>query len=150
MVTRVTMRKLVGACVVGATVVLSVAAIAQADGATKANLLKNASGSCSTGATSGTPTGGFAIIHSDGAGNVIAEVSLKGAEANHTYTLDLVQTPSGESCFGSEATLTTNGNGNGNVNISEPLLPGTTGAFVLVQASGPDGFIASTPTVAVG
>ena len=129
---------------------LSVVGLAQAGGATKVDLLKNSFGNCSTGANGGTPTGGFAIIHSNGAGDVIAEVSLKGALPNHTYTLNLVQTPSGESCFGAEATLTTNGNGNGNVNISEPLLPGTTGAFVLVQPSGPDGFIASTPTVAVG
>ena len=147
---RFTIRRFLAICTVGALGALSAAAIAQANGATKVNLLKDAFGNCGTGANGGTPTDGFAIIHSDGAGNVIAEVSLKGAQPNHTYTLDLVQTPSGESCFGSEATLTTNIDGNGNVNISEPLLPGTTGAFVLVQPSGPDGFISSTPTVPVG
>ena len=137
-------------CALAATLSFSGGGLAQASGATKADLLMNAFGFCNTGANGGTPTGGFAIIHSTGDGTLIAELSLKNADPNHTYNVSLVQTPSGENCFASEFQVTTNGNGNGNVNMQEPLLPGTTGAFVLVQPSSPAGFIASTPTVPVG
>jgi len=130
--------------------VLGLSAPANAAGATKVDLLKDAFGSCSTGAAGGQPTGGFAIIHANGNDTLMAEVSLKGATPDHTYTLALVQTPSGSDCFAAEATLTTNAAGNGNVNVQEPLRAGTTGAFVLVAPSDGLGFIASSPLVAVG
>lgn len=129
--------------------------VASGTGASAANdnkspLLANASGNCTTGATAGTPTGGFAIIHATGSGNLVAQVSVKDLAPNHEYTLALVQTPSGSDCLASEATLTTNGNGNGNAHISEVLRAGTTGAFILVQPSDANGFVASSPTTAVG
>jgi hypothetical protein len=129
---------------------LSGSASAQGAGAQKVELLKESFGNCTIGTAGGNPTGGFAIIHSTGDGTLIAELSLKNAEPNQTYGVGLVQTPSGAHCTESEFQLTTNGNGNGNVNMQDPLLPGTTGAFVLVLPSGPFGFISSTPTVAVG
>jgi hypothetical protein len=137
-------------CVLAAIMALSSGALAGANGATKVDLLANSSGVCEVGALGGTPTRGFAIIHSTSAGEVIAVLSLKNATPNHTYDVSLVQTPSGENCIASEFQVTTNRNGNGNVNMQEPLLPGTTGAFVLVQPSTQEGFIASTPTVPVG
>lgn len=130
--------------------ILGFSAPASAAGATKVDLLKDAFGSCASGAAGGKPTGGFAIIHTTGNDTLMAEVSLKGATPDHTYVLSLVQTPSGENCFANEATITTNEDGNGNVNVQEPLLAGTTGAFVLVQPSDSLGFIASSPLVAVG
>jgi hypothetical protein len=129
---------------------VALAGPASAAGATKVPLLKEAFGSCSTGAAGGAPTGGFAIIHSTGSNALTAEVSLKGATPNTTYTLALVQTPSGTDCFDPEATITTNGVGNGNVHIQEPLRAGTTGAFILIQPDSTLGFIASSPLVAVG
>jgi hypothetical protein len=57
---------------------VGVAAPAGAAAATKVNLLKAAFGSCSSGAAGGTPTDGFAIIHANASGTLIAELSLKG------------------------------------------------------------------------
>jgi len=146
---KMSLGRVVTACAVASILSLSANTGARANGATKVKLLADADGSCFTGATSGIPTGGFAIIHTNGNGTLIAEVSLKGATPNHTYTLDLVQTPSGTGCVAGAFQLTTNGNGNGNVNIQEPVLPGTTGAFVLINPSDQLGSIASNPTVTV-
>ena len=122
------MRKLALLLILAAAV-LSTAAVAVA-GATKETLLKEAFGLCTIGATGGTPTPGFAIINA-GDGQVLAEVAVKKGPANARWVINLVQTPSGESCFGTEAILETNGQGTGNVHLAEPLLAGTTGAFVV-------------------
>ena len=129
-----------------ALVVGAPAAMASA-GAAKQVILDHAGGNCSTGATSGTPTNSFAVINAHG-GNVSVEVSLKGLSPNTTYDVDLVQTPSGESCLQSpgETSLTTNGKGNGNAHWSEPILPGTTGAFVMVIAPGFSDILSTTGT----
>jgi len=84
--------------------------------------------------TSG-PTFGFAMIKEKTAQNTITtEVSLKHVAPNSTYTVRLIQTPSGADCRTFEAvTVTTNSQGNGNAHWTEPKLPGTTGAFVIVN-----------------
>ena len=127
--------------------VLALASPAGASGATKQTLLDHSGGNCSTGATSGTPTTSFAIINTAG-GNVSLEVSVKGLSPNTTYDVDLIQTPSGESCLQSpgETTLTTNGQGNGNAHLREPILPGTTGAFAMLIAPGFTDILATTGT----
>jgi hypothetical protein len=102
----------------------------------KETLLRNPAGSCNIGATSGTDSDAFAVINANGSGDVAATVSIKDGAPNATYSVSLVQTPSGENCFAAEATLTTNGQGNGTVHLSEPVLPGQTGAFALVQQQG--------------
>ena len=139
-------RLLLAGCTAVALVVGAPAAMASA-GAAKQVILDQAGGSCSTGATSGTPTASFAVINAHG-GNVSAEVSLKGLSPNTTYDVDLIQTPSGESCLQSpgETSLTTNGQGNGNAHWSEPILPGTTGAFAMVIAPGFSDILATTGT----
>lgn len=137
------------AALAAAVLMFGAAGTANADAATKVGLLANAVGGCSTGAAGGVETGGFAIINTTGSGKLIAVLSLKGLTPNHTYNVALVQTPSGTDCFTTEATVTADGAGNGTVNIREDLRAGTTGAFVLVQPSDPNGFIASSPLVAV-
>jgi hypothetical protein len=126
------------------TALVAFAGPAGANGTQKVDLLKQAFGTCSTGAAGGVPEIGFAVIHATGSGKLIAEVAMKNATPNHTYPVSLVQTPSGENCLSAEGTITTNGKGNGNVNIQEPLLPGTTGAFILMSPTDGNGFIATT------
>lgn len=103
---------------------------ASANGAQKLTLLSSPGGFCQTGATSGVTTESFAVINFPSNGTVAAEVAIKDAPANATINVNLIQIPSGESCFGAEATITTNGEGHANVHLSETLLAGTTGAFV--------------------
>jgi hypothetical protein len=133
----------VGVCLL----VSGVGASAAYAGASKKVVFDHTGGICSIGLIVGTPTGSFAVINTH-SGDVSAEVSLKGLEPNTTYQVDLVQTPSGESCLQSpgETTLTTNGQGNGNAHWSESILPGQTGVFVMLIAPG-SGDILATPTV---
>jgi hypothetical protein len=118
-------------------------------GATKVGLQVQAFGDCTTGPIGGERTGGFAIIHANGAGKAVAVLSLKRLTPHHTYDVALVQTPSGTDCFTPDATVRTNNRGNGTVNIHEKLRRGTTGVFLLVQPSDDNGFIHSTPLVTV-
>ena len=115
--------------------------------ASKEVVFDKTEGICTSGLISGTPTDSFAVINTH-AGNVSAEVSLKGLEPNTTYQVDLVQTPSGESCLQApgETSLTTNGRGNGNAHWSESIQAGQTGAFVMVIAPGFSDILAA-PTV---
>jgi hypothetical protein len=124
------------------------ATYADSQGASKQVVFEHTSGNCATGLISGVPTGSFGIINTH-AGNVSVEVSLKGLEPNTTYQLDLVQTPSGESCLQvpGETSFTTNGRGNGNAHLSEPILPGQTGVFVMLISPSD---ILATPTVPLG
>jgi hypothetical protein len=117
-------------------------------GASKELVFTHTRGNCSTGLTAGTPTDSFAVINTHH-GNVSTEVSLKGLEPNTTYQLDLVQTPSGESCLQDpgETSLRTNGQGNGNAHWSEPIRPGQTGVFVMLIT---DLDTLATPTVPLG
>src|SRR5262249_17884002 len=115
--------------------------------ASKEVVFDETEGVCTSGLLSGTPTDSFAVINTH-AGNVRAEVSLKGLAPNATYDVELVQTPSGESCVQApgETSLRTNGRGNGNAHWSESIRPGQTGVFVMVIAPGFSDILA-TPTV---
>lgn len=98
---------------------------------------------CSVGPAQPSGTNSFAIFHQNGAGTVSAEVALKHATPNATYTAMLGEGPLGappvDPCFtySPTAALTTNGQGNGNVHlvISAPGQP----SVVFVELSGPDG-----------
>ena len=115
--------------------------------ASKEVVFDKTEGICTSGLISGTPTDSFAVINTH-AGNVSAEVSLKGLEPNTTYQVDLVQTPSGESCLEApgESSLRTNGRGNGNAHWSESIQSGQTGVFVMLIAPGFSDILAA-PTV---
>jgi len=116
-------------------------AVAASGGAQKMGLLDHPGGFCSQGATGGQPTQSFAVINFPADKSVTAEVVLKGAVPNTTYEVALVQTPNnipsfvgalGHHTCGHGPRVTTNGQGNGGpVVISESLLPGTTGAYVI-------------------
>ena len=114
-------------------------------GASKELVFTHTSGDCRTGITAGRPTDSFAVINTHH-GNVSTEVSLKGLDPNTTYQLDLVQTPSGESCLQEpgETSLRTNGQGNGNAHWSEPIQRGQRGVFVMLLTRRD---ILATPTV---
>jgi hypothetical protein len=108
-------------------------AFAGGSGAEKAPLVHNVFESCMGGLInppSPLPTGfGSVVINATG-DKLIAEVALKNALPDTTYQVALTQTPSGAGCNVYTDTITTNGQGNGNVHITQPLLPGTTDAFV--------------------
>jgi hypothetical protein len=129
------MRKLL--VTIAATVVLLAfgvsSAFAGGAGAEKAPLVHNVFELCTGGLInppSPLPTGfGSAVINAT-ENELIAEVALKNALPNTTYQVALTQTPSGAGCNVYTDSITTNGQGNGNVHIAQPLLPGTTDAFV--------------------
>jgi len=141
-------RLTIAAALTGALALALFGATANAQGAGKVTLLSSPSGSCNIGATAGSDTNAFAVINFNNAGKVGATVSIKDGAANATYSVSLVQIPSGEDCFTAEAELTTNGQGNGTTQLSEDVLPGTTGAFVLVQQTGGFDFRVTKPVSA--
>jgi hypothetical protein len=124
-------RRLLLAITAAILATLTIAAPASAQGATSVTLYNLPSGGCNIGATGGIETDANVIINST-RDKVMATVSIKDGAPNTVYTINLVQIPSGENCFGAEATLTTNAQGNGTVHLSEPILPSSTGAFVTV------------------
>jgi hypothetical protein len=124
------------------------AAAAAGNGATKQQLLANTFGICSQGATSGRPLGNSFVILNKADGNVSAEIHLQGAPAGGEWRIELAQRPL-EGCNPAvEGIITTNSQGNGNAHLSEPILPGNTGAFVrlvpLNAAAAATGIIANT------
>jgi hypothetical protein len=60
------------------------------------------------------------------------KITAKGLRPNTTYQVDVVQTPSGESCATTpgETSFKTNSKGLGKVTYSEPVLAGQTGVFI--------------------
>jgi hypothetical protein len=131
----------------GAVGLLAVGVALADNGATKVNLLADSSGSCGSGATTGTPGYGSAIIKRDGNGTLSAEVHLTNATPNHTYTLEIVQTPSGAGCFVGTTTLTTNNQGIGNAHVTATQDAGTTDAFVMINPSDGLGYITTQDVV---
>ena len=125
-------RLLVGiATVVAAGAVAAPALAASTNAAQKEPMLDNGDGLCSTGATSGIPTNGFAVIKANSDGTISAEVSLKDAVPNATYQIAVDQTPSGFGCgVFTAGTLQTNDQGNGNTHVSVPIAPGSTDASI--------------------
>src|ERR1700737_707024 len=101
-------------------------------GDTKVPFFLNPSGSCSIGATGGTPTRSFAAIEfSDN--RVKAEAHIQHGIPKTTYHVVLVQIPGDGDCSGVQAVLATDDHGEGGVNLSDAVQPGTTGAFVLTD-----------------
>jgi hypothetical protein len=116
-------------------------------GKSKQVIFDKATGECGKGITGGTPTAGFALITVK-AGTVKVKITAKGLRPNTTYQVDVVQTPSGESCALSpgETSLKTNSKGIGKVSYSEPVIAGQTGVFIqLLQGEIPD--VLATHTV---
>jgi hypothetical protein len=94
---------------------------------------------------------GFAVIHRDDSNAVAAEVVAQGAQPNATYTVELVQTPTGPCTTG---TLTTDALGDGSVHLSAPLASATNDAFVFMFAPNAQGNglgdLAGTPDMIFG
>jgi hypothetical protein len=125
--------KRVLASIVGSAIALALLALpASAAGAQKVDLLgPHGVAFCNGSGASGSPGFGFAVVNHH-AGNVAAEIAMKGVAPNTTYNVRLIQTNDVADCFRTDATLTTNGQGNGNVHVSEPIEPGATSVFVAV------------------
>ena len=81
------------------------------------------------------PTFGFAVLNTTGNGQVIAEVSLKGATPDATYDIYVNQDPGGCPTVAT-GTLTTNGQGNGNTNVKVPAVSGATVYWVSAVGGG--------------
>lgn len=106
----------------------ALAAPASADnGAQKVNFFELPIPGCQ-GNFGGAPTESFAIIKRDGNDTLSAEVSLKNARPDTTYTVELVQ--SGCSSF-TATTLTTNDQGNGNAHVSAPQVANDASVFIV-------------------
>src|SRR5436190_21878748 len=123
-------------------------ALADGPGATKQQLLANTAGNCNQGATAGTPLDHSFVILNKADGNVSAQIHLQGAPTGGSWRIELDQRPL-EGCNPIvEGIITTNKQGNGNAHVSEPILPGNTGAFVrlfpLNAEASPTGIIANT------
>ncbi len=84
-------------------------------------------------------TGSAVSIISSAGSNVTAEVQLKGAVPGIRYFVRLIETPPPtNSCRpGSPGvaagTIDTDAGGNGNVTLQQPVLSGTTGAWVFIE-----------------
>ena len=76
---------------------------------------------------------GFSTIHKTDSGRLIATIVLKKAAPNATYNIRLIQTPSGSGCGVFDGTLTTDSHGRGTKTIRDLVLPGSTGAFVVLN-----------------
>jgi hypothetical protein len=136
-------RSVVAAMAIAAMVGLSVGTVEAApfSGAQRAPITiqnRDCSGTVYSGAGSGSGSG-FANINETATGTLIAAVVLVNAAPSTTYGVRLIQTPpeSTQDC-GSwlgpyEDTVVTDANGNVNVNIHEGVLPGATGAFVVLN-----------------
>ena len=108
-------------------------------GAGKAMLYNSASFDCETGAgdTSG-PTYGFVILNTNGNGDLIVEVSLKGATSKATYDIWVNQDPG--ACPLAVPTapgaLMTNAKGNGNAHVKIARFSGATNFWVSAVGGG--------------
>jgi hypothetical protein len=140
---RLVARTLTGAGL-AAAIFLAGAGAAEAKGAIKEVVFRNAHGICNVGATTGAATSSSAIINFESNRTVSATITLKKLDPNTTYQVRLVQTPNGLSgnCGSVDTTMTTNGQGNGSLHWREPRAATTTGAFVLLQG-GTQGFLAT-------
>jgi len=142
---------LVLACSLAVAALAIPSALAGGSGAINQPMLHNSFGNCATGATSGTAFAHAFVVMNQADGTVSAEIHLQDAPANGLWDVNLVQTPlegTGGNCEPpSGVTIATNSQGNGNLHFSEPILPGNTGAFVLLvplnAAAAVDGFIAN-------
>lgn len=102
---------------------------------------------CSFGDLGGGGTGGgtgFAIVNKTASGKLIAEVGLRNALPNTTYTIRLIQEPSTLGCNVSSElrpTFTTDDLGNGNGHIEATVNSGDTSVWVdLNNSTNPDDY----------
>lgn len=135
------LRKTLATLVAGAALVGAVASSAWAggNGAQKVPLTTSLNYTCGGGAIGGAETKSFAVLNQHN-GLLSAEIQIKDGTPNATYTVWVIQTPSGSDCGEPNATITTDANGHGSLHYSEPIIPGSTGAWVAAFANfGSDG-----------
>jgi len=109
------------------------------NGAGKGSLYDSGGYTCMGGAADVSgETFGFVIMNINGKGDLIIEVSLKGATPDETYDIWVNQTP-GTCPLGSPTApgaLTTNGKGNGNVKVKLEAVDGATNFWVSAVGGG--------------
>jgi hypothetical protein len=116
------------ACSLAAAVAIP-SALARGTSEEKQQLLANTAGDCNVGATDGTPMEKSFVIMRESDGKVGAKIRLRGAPHDGEWGIEFDQRPL-EGCDGFDGFITTNSKGNGTAHVSEPVLPGNTGAFV--------------------
>ncbi len=109
------------------------------NGAGKGSLYDSVGWDCMVGPTDVSgETFGFVVMNINGKGDLVIEVSLKGATPNDTYDIWVNQDP-GACPLGSPtvpAGLTTNGKGNGNVKVRLDAIDGATNFWVSAVGGG--------------
>lgn len=108
-------------------------------GARKAVLYAPTQFTCEDGATDLTDGPyGFVVINTNGRGDLIVEVSLKGATANETYDIWVNQYPGACPLSAPTASdaLTTNGRGNGNAHVKVERVTEATNFWVSALGGG--------------
>lgn len=111
------------------------------NGAEKTVLRHTTSYTCGGGANPAPASNSFAVLNARN-GKLMAQVVLRHAIPNATYTVWVIQTPTGADCGTPNFTMTTNAQGNASHHWEEPILAGNTGAWVAAFNSGaPNGFL---------
>jgi hypothetical protein len=108
-------------------------------GAGKAQLYNSDGYLCASGAADTTgPTFGFVVLNTNGSGDLIVEVSLKGAAPNTSYDIWVNQDPGGCPLDTPTAlsALTTNAQGNGNAHVKVARLAGAINFWVSAVGGG--------------
>jgi len=134
------MRKLIApAAVLAAIITVPATAHAADAGRVRTVILDNASGSCDSGPDAGTATTHSTATFQISGGQISASIKLRGLSPNVTYTVNLVQVPSGANCLPppDSVTLTTNARGDGSTRVTEPIEAGQTGVYALLESLGP-------------
>ena len=99
------------------------------NGAEKTVLRHTLSYTCGGGANPAPASNSFAILNARN-GKLMGQLVLRHAMPNATYTVWVIQTPTGADCNQPNFTVKTNGQGNASHHWEEPILPGNTGAWV--------------------
>jgi len=137
------------AAAMGLATVLAGGASAGGNGAAVSPLSPQA-GSLTSQCVEGDGAGGngFVMLNAPGqpgaASKLIGEVSLKNAQPNTTY---MVEVSVGSNNCMPETSLTTNGVGNGNAHIADPTLGSGSFYVVLTDASGNEQYASQTVAV---
>ena len=139
---------LLGVLTALATAALAASALAQ-KGSQKVSFLDRPTHTCNGAQPgTGTPSQSFVIINRNGKGGISGEVSLKDAQPNTPYFVELRQSDCSRADFFS---LTTNNQGDANIHIGSPPTSNQR-FFVLVDPPGPpySGDFKQTPELIVG
>jgi hypothetical protein len=111
------------------------------NGAEKTVLRHTFSYTCGGGANPAPASNSFAILNARN-GKLMGQLVLRHVIPNATYTVWVIQTPTGADCAQPNFTVKTNGQGNASYHWEEPILAGNTGAWVAAFNSGaPNGFL---------